>query len=204
MKRTVLYTLLSMLLLGLVACGSDPTSPGGGFEQPEPGPQSTVTVSATSLDVPHDCDEESDNPGDFKIYVVIKRDASPDPGINDWRELDRATGTKAVHAGDQATINVSASATVARLDGERILLQVWAEERDSGTVDAVVSDWKILRYSEARECWVVESTNGCGAVSGTAETFSWSEYGHFRNNNIFSPGDEGCEFTLRYGAHLTL
>lgn len=189
----------------LSACSADSTGPD---DDDVPAVVSDkIVVSIRTIDVMHDCDPATDNPGDFQSWVEIWQDADPGPDENSQRVAASAKRTLTIHSGALrvATTDVRVEGQVARVPGRPVTVFALVRELDDADVDTYGDQVHELEWSIALACWTWRGTCMPTSISGAEYQEFWTTRVRKREDvfNPFNPADEGCAFDVLYGANIT-
>lgn len=201
---------IAFLLFLTSACVADSTGPGDG---PDDGPDDEpevvmdrIVASIGSVQVVHDCDPALDNPGDFQAWVEIYQDTNPEPGQENY-ELVAASPrrTMLLNSGESGSgSHIRAEALVPRVRARPIRVQGVFRELDNGLVDEGTGVVATLRWWDERNCW--QLGDDCIVTVGASEYNQfWTHHVDARDDvfDLFNPDDEGCDFTVTFGAHIS-
>ncbi|MBR9988884.1 MAG: hypothetical protein KFH98_03965 [Gemmatimonadetes bacterium] len=157
------------------------------------------------IEVIHDCDPASDNPGDFQGFVEIWRDTNPALGNEDY-ELITASPRRTIllNSGESASgDHIRAEALVPRDPARPVMVRGVFREMDQDDVDAGTTLVEVIGWDEARSCW---QTGGvCLPTAGAGEHYrTWTHEVYTRDDvwNPFNSNDEGCRFNVTFVTNI--
>jgi hypothetical protein len=193
----------AFLLVLLSACAADSTGPGD--DEPEV-VSDRIVVRISHMEVVHDCDPALDNPGDFQAWVEIYQDTDPTPGQEDYRLVASSPKrTVSLNSGESSSRDdIRVEGLVQRVRARPVRVRGVFRELDNGLVDAGSDLVATLRWWDERNCW--QLGDGCMITIGANEYNQvWTHHIDARQDefNLFNPDDEGCEFYVNYGAHIS-
>jgi hypothetical protein len=191
----------AFLLFLISGCGADGTGPGGSDVVMD-----RVSIRIGQIDVIHDCDPASDNPGDFRGFVEIYHDMNPTPGNEDFELIAASPKTMILlNSGESADGgHIRAEALVPRLPARPVMVRGVFQELDHGEVDAGGTQFEVMGWDEHSNCWQIDRF--CMANGNSADNFtrSWTVHVYTRDDvwNPFNSDDEGCRFFVTFVANI--
>ena len=191
MPKHILFALIAVCLI-LPGCSESPTDPGDSAVDKD-----RIEARVTSASSEHDCDPNQTNPGDFSAYVKLYADVDGKWVLCATSKkgsftIDSESDTKTKSFSGSSEIKVSITAP--RVSGNRVRVEAYMEEHDSGSVDSRLVGTTDLVFDDDLRCW--RTTNGSRCQTGsyaTSRTFREDEF------HLFNPDDEGCQMTVRWG-----
>lgn len=195
----------------LSACAVDSTGPDAG-DDGDGGNEPTVVsdrivVSLQRVEVAHDCDPATDNPGDFQSWVEVWQDADPSLSEVDFQMVaSSARKTVLINSGEAPYLadDIQVSASVVRVRGRPVHARAYVRELDNGNLDSVGTPRELLQWWDDGICW---QWNAVCMPSAGARKYreDWSTSVHTRDDEFIflNPADEGCEFTVIHEAYIT-